>query len=232
MTEPARVISPTCPPDVEGYEWDCQCARCGSSVGRNICPECGGDGYAYQGSDEDHQDEPCRTCNGYGGQWVCMSEAAFCLANPLPGKAHIERGQIEWYPIKEDSAELAAQEHAVRDTSDWHIGQCPTCNGAVEWRWTGLRAVAQTGDENAASKEYHPIDEERERLEAAIKMLAEELKWYGHCIAGGGPIVGYANEARRAEARWYEETMELLRNLPTGDALESPLDKEADRDRE
>jgi hypothetical protein len=44
------------------------------------------------------------------------------------------------------------------------------------------------------------------------RVLAE-LRWYGHEIAGGGPMIGYALVARRAERRWYKSTLPLLEEL-------------------
>ncbi len=56
-------------PPNDGRDWDNQCARCGSSV---------------YGLDEE--------LSG-----VCMSSEEFCNANPLPGRKHIKRGQLEWF---------------------------------------------------------------------------------------------------------------------------------------
>lgn len=90
-------------PPQEG-EWDCQCARCGSSVHWQECTNCE-DGY----SDHDCGDdcccclypEPnvvCDYCDGYSGWYACLSSSIWCDANPLPGREDIKRGTIEWYP--------------------------------------------------------------------------------------------------------------------------------------
>lgn len=44
----------------------------------------------------------------------------------------------------------------MKDASKWARCQCPTCGQTAESRWTGLRSVAATGDENAASKQWRP----------------------------------------------------------------------------
>lgn len=92
----------------DGRKWDNQCARCGSSLGRNECEECGGECYVEAGCFEDscccafpeadHDYELCHACGGYGGWWVCLSSEDFCQGNPLPGREAVERGSIEWYP--------------------------------------------------------------------------------------------------------------------------------------
>lgn len=45
------------------------------------------------------------------------------------------------------------------------------------------------------------------------EQVLAELRWYGHAIAGGGPMTGYANAARRAEEHWYASTLPLLDDL-------------------
>lgn len=42
----------------------------------------------------------------------------------------------------------------LRDVGPWTAAKCPTCGGPAETRQTGLRAVAATGDECAASREW------------------------------------------------------------------------------
>lgn len=47
---------------------------------------------------------------------------------------------------------------SVQDASKWERCQCPTCGATAESRWIGLRDVAATGDENAATRQYrHPV---------------------------------------------------------------------------
>ena len=40
--------------------------------------------------------------------------------------------------------------------------------------------------------------------------LIADLKWYGHRIAGGGPISGFQWAAKDAEKHWYNVTLPLL----------------------
>lgn len=42
------------------------------------------------------------------------------------------------------------------DVSQWKACPCPTCGQPAEMRWTGLRTVAATGDENHAEKQWRP----------------------------------------------------------------------------
>lgn len=89
------VIQPFPPRD----EWDCQCARCGSSADWRECGECE-DGYRdYDFGDDVCSDwilVACDFCNGHGGDYWCVSSKEWCEANPLVGREKIERGQIEW----------------------------------------------------------------------------------------------------------------------------------------
>ena len=46
-----------------------------------------------------------------------------------------------------------------------------------------------------------------------LKRIAEleiELRWYGHTIAGGGPISGYKKAGQEAEIRWYAVTLPFI----------------------
>jgi capsule polysaccharide export protein KpsE/RkpR len=43
-------------------------------------------------------------------------------------------------------------------------------------------------------------------LTAERDALQKELRWYGHTIAGGGPVSGYSVVAKEAEKRWYAVT--------------------------
>lgn len=95
-------------PPNDGREYDCQCARCGSSCDYEHCGQCE-DGF----SDHDCGDdcccclypEPnvvCDLCDGYGGWHNCLPSPEWCKANPLPGRESVERGKIEWFVISED----------------------------------------------------------------------------------------------------------------------------------
>lgn len=90
-----------------GLAIDCQCARCGSSVHEDLCDECE-DGFDGHDCGEDccmcrYPDEnvPCQHCGGTGVWRICLSSSEWCNANPLPGREAVERGEIEWFTIKE-----------------------------------------------------------------------------------------------------------------------------------
>ena len=94
-------------PPQDGQDWDCQCARCGSSCDRQDCYNCE-EGFSHHDCGEDCccclYPEPnvvCDVCQGYCGWWSCLSSPEWCEANPLPGREDISRGKIEWYPTKE-----------------------------------------------------------------------------------------------------------------------------------
>lgn len=88
-------------PPSDGREWDCQCARCGSSCEPYDCANCGGEGEI---EDEDWQFEGeyhrCDWCRGTGGGWECCAAKEWCDANPQPGRESFQRGKIEWFVIR------------------------------------------------------------------------------------------------------------------------------------
>lgn len=86
------------PPD-DGREWDCQCARCGSSADHQECTACGGEGYVEEQDDEigDIEYYRCDVCDGHGSWHSCMSSEAYCVGNPIDGRSYIRRGKIEWF---------------------------------------------------------------------------------------------------------------------------------------
>lgn len=92
-------------PPNDGRDWDCQCARCGSSLMTEHCGQCE-DGY----SDHDCGDDtccclypvlnvPCDLCDGRGFWNVCLSSYEWCQANPLPGREQVPRSKPEWYVV-------------------------------------------------------------------------------------------------------------------------------------
>lgn len=97
------VIAPQPPED--GREWDCQCARCGSSMSFKECWACGGEGQTEPGELHemdplwyDPEDtEPCDPCRARGGWWQCLSDEAWCNAHPMPCREATVRGEIEWF---------------------------------------------------------------------------------------------------------------------------------------
>ena len=58
--------------------------------------------------------------------------------------------------------------------------------------------------------DLHTLAAEARQAQATIAELQNELRWYGHILAGAGPITGYAPAGRAAEARWYSSTIRLL----------------------
>ena len=94
-------------PPNDGREYDCQCARCGSSVQWEQCGACGGEGITGPGElyeqdplwyDMDDY-EPCHQCNGDASWGICLSSPEWCEAHPLPGREDVKRGTIEWYAL-------------------------------------------------------------------------------------------------------------------------------------
>lgn len=100
---PKSVIAPFPPSD--GRQWNCQCARCGSSCDIEVCEECDGEGVdGHDCGDDccccgwpDEDNMVCQYCHGDGDRWTCVSSSYWCQANPLPGRENVERGQIEWF---------------------------------------------------------------------------------------------------------------------------------------
>jgi hypothetical protein len=86
----------------DGHEYDCQCARCGSSMVFVECDNCGGDGTVESDDWQDGDDEVyrCDWCNGAGGHWVCLASKDWCHANPREGRAHIGHYTPEWFMVR------------------------------------------------------------------------------------------------------------------------------------
>lgn len=98
------IIAEYPPPD--GREWDCNCARCGSSMEHVDCDHCD-DGFDGHDCGEDccccaypEDNVPCDICRGHGGWWQCLSSPEWCQGNPIKGRENIQRGQIEWYTFE------------------------------------------------------------------------------------------------------------------------------------
>jgi hypothetical protein len=103
--EQKTVIAPH--PPADGRDWDCQCARCGSSCYYRDCWNCE-DGYSHHNCGDDccccafpEPNVVCDICDGDGGWNCCLSSAEWCQANPLPGRENVERGKIEWFVCSE-----------------------------------------------------------------------------------------------------------------------------------
>lgn len=93
-------------PPSDGREWECQCGRCGSSVDFEECWNCGGERFSGHDCGEDccccldpEENVVCDVCRGRGGWDHCISSSEWCQANPIPGREHVERGIIEWFPV-------------------------------------------------------------------------------------------------------------------------------------
>lgn len=93
-------------PPEDGREWDCQCARCGSSCSREVCETCGGSGVDGHDCGEEscccqwpEDNLRCETCLGDAGWQCCLSPREWCEAHPAPGREGVQRGEIEWYVV-------------------------------------------------------------------------------------------------------------------------------------
>jgi hypothetical protein len=89
-------------PPNDGREWDCQCARCGSSCVSISCEHCGGDGVDDwgEGDWDDDGPETCDICQGEGGWMACCSSPEWCEAHPITGRESTARGSIEWFTFQ------------------------------------------------------------------------------------------------------------------------------------
>ncbi len=89
-------------PPKDGRQWDCQCARCGSSMDSESCGACDGEGQTSPGDplwyDEDAT-EPCHQCGGEGAWMLCISTPEWCQAHPLKGREETERHTPEWFVV-------------------------------------------------------------------------------------------------------------------------------------
>jgi hypothetical protein len=100
-----RLVGPDHPHD--GRDWECQCARCGSTLEWESCEACGGEGITGPGElyeqdplwyDEDDY-EPCHQCNGEASWPICVSTPEWCEANPMPGREKTPRHTPEWFVV-------------------------------------------------------------------------------------------------------------------------------------
>lgn len=89
----------------DGRNWDCQCARCGSTLVWESCERCGGEGITGPG--ELYEEDPlwydpddyeaCHECGGEGSWPHCISSPEWCEANPIVGREGIARNTPEWF---------------------------------------------------------------------------------------------------------------------------------------
>lgn len=93
----------------DGREWDCQCARCGSTLTWESCGACGGDGCTAPG--ELYEQDPlwydmddiqvCHECGGEAWFPNCISSPEYCEGNPIVGRESIPRHTPEWFALPE-----------------------------------------------------------------------------------------------------------------------------------
>lgn len=83
-------------------EWECQCARCGSSMDWQDCSECGGEGEMHEGMGTGESEWfRCENCKGRGGWNRCLSTLEWCERHPMPGREDVEvRWAAEFFPIE------------------------------------------------------------------------------------------------------------------------------------
>lgn len=93
-------------PPEDGQEWDCQCARCGSSMMWEDCSTCGGEGVSGHECGEDtcccrylEDNVPCGICDGDGGWYLCISSVDWCEHHPIPGHEQWKRHEVEWFVV-------------------------------------------------------------------------------------------------------------------------------------
>lgn len=92
----------------DGRAWDCQCARCGSSLEWHQCGACGGEGITAPGelyesdplwySPDDY--ENCHQCDGEASWPICCSSKEWCEAHPIIGREGMESGTPEWFTVQ------------------------------------------------------------------------------------------------------------------------------------
>jgi hypothetical protein len=95
----------------DGGDWECQCARCGSSLMWEDCYGCAGEGLRGHDCGEDtcccldpEDNVECSNCGGSGGHYDCVSGREWCTANPMMGREDITSGRVEWYPVNRKDA--------------------------------------------------------------------------------------------------------------------------------
>jgi hypothetical protein len=94
----------------DGRQYDCQCARCGSSVMPEDCDNCGGTGVSSHDCGEDtcccldpDDNVTCDWCGGRGHFWVCLSSSDWCRTHAREGRETIASGTPEWFCVEEAS---------------------------------------------------------------------------------------------------------------------------------
>lgn len=82
------------------WDYDTQCARCGSSLRFEACEMCDGEGW-IEGTRHYHVVEHlgCPSCRGERCFPICLSSEEFCQSNPLPGREGEKRSTPEWFKV-------------------------------------------------------------------------------------------------------------------------------------
>jgi hypothetical protein len=92
---------------VPGDDWECQCARCGSSIQFDPCASCGGDGWTEPGElyEQDplwydqNDTEACPDCDGEGSFAICISSRRWCQTHASVGRGKYPRHTVEWFHV-------------------------------------------------------------------------------------------------------------------------------------
>ena len=99
----------------DGREWDCQCARCGSSLEWHECSACGGEGITGPGElyeqdplwyDQDDY-ETCHQCGGEASFPSCLSSEEWCKNHPIKGRENIDSGTPEWFVVNRSNVRVS-----------------------------------------------------------------------------------------------------------------------------
>lgn len=83
-----------------------QCARCGSSLEFEECPNCGGEGVDGHDCGEDccccadpFDNVRCDICGGTGAFPRCTAAPEWCNAHPLPDRENVPRSMPEEFAV-------------------------------------------------------------------------------------------------------------------------------------
>ena len=88
-------------------ELEYQCARCGSSIVFEDCPNCSGEGYSSHDCGEDccccldgdEDNVRCDCCSGKGYFPICLSSEEWCQAHPRKGRENTPRSTPESFAV-------------------------------------------------------------------------------------------------------------------------------------
>jgi hypothetical protein len=108
---------------------------------------------------------------------------------------------------------------SMSDVGKWQNAKCETCGGPVRWRWTNLRAVADTGDERVAGKEVeHTSTEAVATLTRRVEELEADLTVARACKPDEYTLIVASERAASERAsiaeRRVKELEAIVANLP------------------